>query len=89
MRQSAINSESGNCSQPSGTGAIRRRPLLARKARHGAGGVALAREYHPNLVLMDLHMPVLDGWEATRQIKGAPETAGVCPWWKIRGQTGW
>lgn len=47
------------------------------EARHGAEGVELAREYHPNLVLMDIHMPVLDGWGATRQIKGEPGTAEI------------
>ena len=47
------------------------------EARHGAEGVELAREYHPDLVLMDIHMPVLDGWGATRQIKEAPETADI------------
>jgi CheY-like chemotaxis protein len=34
------------------------------EARQGVEGVELAREYHPNLVLMDIHMPVLDGWGA-------------------------
>ena len=47
------------------------------EARHGAEGVALARERRPDLVLMDIHMPVLDGWGATRQIKEAPETAEI------------
>lgn len=31
----------------------------------------------PNLVLMDLSLPVLDGWEATRRIKAAPETRHI------------
>ena len=47
------------------------------EARQGAEGVALAREYRPDLVLMDIHMPVLDGWGATRQIKEAPDTADI------------
>lgn len=47
------------------------------EARHGAEGVALAREHRPDLVLMDIHMPVLDSWGATRQIKAAPETADI------------
>ena len=47
------------------------------EARNGAEGVMLAREYHPDLVLMDIHMPVLDGWGATRQIKQVPDTADI------------
>jgi two-component system, cell cycle response regulator DivK len=31
----------------------------------------------PNLILMDLSLPVLDGWEATRRIKAAPETRHI------------
>ena len=47
------------------------------EARHGAEGVALPREYRPDLVVMDIHIPVLDGWGATQQIKAAPETADI------------
>lgn len=36
------------------------------EAHHGGEGVALAREYHPDLVLMDLSMPVLDGGQRHR-----------------------
>ena len=43
----------------------------------GESGVALAREYHPDLVLMDLSLPVLDGWEATRRLKADPATAAI------------
>ncbi|HEY7246326.1 MAG TPA: response regulator [Xanthobacteraceae bacterium] len=43
----------------------------------GAQGVALAASEKPDLVLMDLGLPVLDGWEATRRIKGTPETSGI------------
>jgi two-component system, cell cycle response regulator DivK len=35
----------------------------------GASGIALAEREHPDLILMDLSLPVIDGWEATRRIK--------------------
>jgi two-component system, cell cycle response regulator DivK len=46
-------------------------------ARDGAQGVEAARRERPDLVLMDLGLPVLDGWEATRRLKGAAETRAV------------
>ncbi len=46
-------------------------------ASDGAQGVALAASERPDLVLMDLSLPVLDGWEAARRIKSAPETSGI------------
>ena len=46
-------------------------------AKDGAQGVEMARRESPALVLMDLGLPVLDGWEAIRRLKMAPETSAI------------
>jgi CheY-like chemotaxis protein len=46
-------------------------------ASDGEQGLALAREQRPDLILMDLSLPVLDGWEATRRLKGSPATHAI------------
>ena len=47
------------------------------EAGDGRAGVELAREQRPDLVLMDISLPVMDGWDATRILKGDPVTAGI------------
>ncbi len=43
----------------------------------GAEGIALAQAEHPDLILLDMSLPVVDGWEAVRRLKQAQETAGI------------
>lgn len=43
-------------------------------ATDGAEGVAAAQSQTPDLIVMDMSLPVVDGWEATRRIKASPET---------------
>ena len=46
-------------------------------ATDGAQGVAMASSERPDIILMDLSLPVLDGWQATSQIKAAPDTKHI------------
>jgi len=43
----------------------------------GQEGVTMAQTQTPALILMDMGLPVLDGWEATRQLKAAPATRAI------------
>jgi two-component system cell cycle response regulator DivK len=42
-------------------------------ARDGQEGMTMADSERPDLILMDMSLPVIDGWEATQQIKTSPE----------------
>jgi len=46
-------------------------------ALDGMQAVTLAQTERPDLILMDMRLPVMDGWEATRRIKAAPTTRSI------------
>ena len=56
---------------------LERRGFEVLVAHDGAAAVEMAKAEKPDLVLMDMNMPKVDGWEATRQIKAAPESAAT------------
>jgi CheY-like chemotaxis protein len=43
----------------------------------GQNGVALARSEKPDLILMDMSLPIIDGWEASRQLKADPAVSSI------------
>lgn len=56
---------------------LERRGFQVVIAVDGQEGVDMAHSESPDLILMDMSLPVLDGWEATRRIKGDPETKPI------------
>ena len=56
---------------------LTRAGLAVLVATDGEAGLAMAGAERPDLILMDLSLPGLDGWEATRQLKAAPETKHI------------
>ena len=56
---------------------LKRRGYEVLIAVDGQQGVEMARSEAPELILMDMSLPVLDGWDAARQLKAAPETQAI------------
>ena len=46
-------------------------------AENGEQGIEMATAEQPDIILLDLSLPVLDGWEASRRLKGSPETKAI------------
>jgi len=56
---------------------LERRGYRVATALDGQQGVSMAGLEAPDLILMDMSLPVLDGWEAARRLKAAPETRSI------------
>jgi two-component system, cell cycle response regulator DivK len=56
---------------------LQRRGFEVMIAADGEQGVAMAAAEQPDLVLMDMSLPVLDGWEATRRLKAESDTRRI------------
>ena len=59
------------------TNRLKRRGYEVIVAEDGARGLEMAKSESPALILIDLSLPVIDGWEATRRLKQATETAHI------------
>ena len=56
---------------------LRRRGFVVLIAADGEEGVSMAAAEKPDLVLMDMSLPILDGWEATRRLRATPGTERI------------
>jgi CheY-like chemotaxis protein len=56
---------------------LQRRGFEVVMALDGAEGVAKAQSENPDLILMDMSLPVLSGWDATRSLKSDPSTRAI------------
>jgi two-component system, cell cycle response regulator DivK len=56
---------------------LRKRGIEVVVAVDGKQGIEMAESLLPNVILMDMSLPVIDGWEATRRLRAAPRTKGI------------
>jgi two-component system cell cycle response regulator DivK len=56
---------------------LQRRDYEVAVALDGQEGIAMAQSERPDLILMDISLPIMDGWEALRRIKASPETQHI------------
>ncbi|MBE7555419.1 MAG: response regulator [Anaerolineales bacterium] len=56
---------------------LERKGFEVYRAVDGAQGVEVAKSESPDLVLLDMSLPVMDGWQAARQLKAIPETQPI------------
>ncbi len=56
---------------------LRHSGFAVRQAGNGEEALREARTHHPDLILMDLSIPVIDGWECTRQLKADETTRSI------------
>lgn len=56
---------------------LTRRGFEVSLATDGQRGIEMAQQQRPDLILMDMSLPVVDGWEATRRLKNSPDTHAI------------
>ncbi len=56
---------------------LQRRGFEVAVAKDGQEGLDKARELHPDVMLLDMNLPVVDGWTIARTLKAEPDTAGI------------
>jgi two-component system cell cycle response regulator DivK len=56
---------------------LKRKGFVVQVAEDGEKAVQMATANIPDLILMDMSLPLIDGWEATRRLKAAPATSGI------------
>ncbi len=56
---------------------LRHRDYQVQEADNGKDALFLASKEHPDLIILDLHMPQLGGWEVCRQLKSDPELSSI------------